>query len=173
MASEERVDVVDDDDRVVGQCTRAQMRADNLLHRNVAILCMNGAGAIYVQRRTMTKDLFPGLHDMFVGGVVGAGEDYDAAAVREIGEELGLRGPTPPRLCKHRYEGPQTRSHTMAYRVTWDGPIVHQASEVEWGRYCTLQDIVDNPEGFRFVPDNAEVFARYLEHIGRGIPVRG
>jgi isopentenyldiphosphate isomerase len=165
VGGEEQVDLVDEDDRVLEQVGRARMRRENLLHRNVAILCMNAAGEIYVQRRTQTKDLFPGLYDMFVGGVVAAGEEYDAAALREIGEELGIRGPRPERLFKYRYEGPETRSHTMAYRVSWDGPIVHQPSEVDWGRYCTLQEIIDNPAGLRFVPDNHEVFQHYLLHV--------
>ncbi|MDD9934192.1 MAG: NUDIX domain-containing protein [Myxococcales bacterium] len=165
--ADERVDVVDAEDRVVRQAGRAEVRAQNLLHRTVSILCCNPPGQIYVQRRTRTKDLFPGLYDMFVGGVVGAGESYDEAAVREIGEELGIHGPEPEYLFHYCYEGPETRNHTAAYRVVWDGPIVHQASEVDWGRYCELQEIVDNAEGWEFTPDNAAVFEHYLRHVHR------
>jgi isopentenyldiphosphate isomerase len=161
----ELVDAVDESDHVIGQVTRAQMRADNILHRNVAVLCMNERGEIYVQRRTLTKDVFPGLYDMFVGGVVSAGETYAQAAKREVAEELGIVGPTPERLFHHRYEGADTRSHSEVFRVMWTGPIRHQASEVAWGGYRTLQELVDNRECFSFVPDGAEIFARYIAWI--------
>jgi isopentenyldiphosphate isomerase len=167
---EEWVDVVDADDRVLGRATRARIRAQNLLHRNVAVLCVDSRGRIYVQRRTQTKDLFPGLYDMFVGGVVTAGEDYDAAALREIGEELGIVGPRPQLLLTHHYDGPQTRSLTRVYRVSWDGPIRHQASEVAWGGYRTPRELIDNLEGFTFVPDGAEIFATHRDALLAGLP---
>ena len=164
---DELVDLVDESDRVIGQVPRSQMRSRNLLHRNVAVLCQNGAGAIYVQRRTDAKDLFPGQYDMFVGGVVSAGESYADAAKREIGEELGVVGPNPERLLHHRYEGALTRSHTEVFRVTWDGPIRHQATEVAWGGFRTLEQLVANQEGFAFVADGEEIFARYLRWLRR------
>jgi isopentenyldiphosphate isomerase len=163
MSSEEWVDLVDEEDRVIGRVTRSEMRARNLLHRSVAVLCRDPQGRVYVHRRTDHKDVFPSLYDMFVGGVVTSGENYDATALREIGEELGIVGALPRALFRHRYEGPESRTHTAVYSVEWAGPIVHQASEVAWGRYCTLQEITENLEGWRFVPDGWEIFQRYLQ----------
>jgi 8-oxo-dGTP pyrophosphatase MutT (NUDIX family) len=159
---EEWVDIVDERDQVIGRATRAQMRRERLLHRVVAVLCFNSSGRIYIHRRTSTKDLFPDLYDMFVAGTVEAGESYERTAVRELEEEVGIRGAPLTRLFHHRYEGPDTRSHTEVYRVTWDGPIVHQPTEIAWGEFRTLGAILDNAEGFRFVPDGAELFARYV-----------
>ena len=158
----ELVDIVDEADRVVGRTTRAQMRRDNLLHRVVAILCRNRDGKIYVHRRTATKDLFPNLYDMFTAGMVGAGESYDDAALRELEEELGIRGVTLHPLFRHRYEGDRTRSHTAVYSVEWNGPIAHQPSEIAWGAFRSHSELVANLEQFEFVPDGAELFTRYL-----------
>ena len=159
---EEWVDHIDEHDRVIGRVPRRLMRRDNLLHRSVGILCFDPAGLIYVHRRTDTKDVFPGLHDMTVGGVVSAGESYDDAAVRELAEELGISGPTPEFLFKHRYEDAFVRSLAAVYRVVWDGPIRHQPSEVAWGGYFPVADIASNARGFRFVPDGWQLFTRYL-----------
>ena len=161
----EWVDLIDDKDRVHGRVSRAQMRRDNLWHRSVDILCMNSRGEIYVHRRTKTKDVFPGLYDMFVGGVVGAGEAYDAAATREIAEELGIVGAAPERLFQHRYDGPSSKAVIAVYRVVWDGPIKHQPSEVAWGQYCSAAQIEANRDGWAFVPDGLEVFRRYLAQL--------
>jgi isopentenyldiphosphate isomerase len=162
VTSEEWVDLVDEDDRVIGRVTRKQMRAENLLHRTIAVMCCDPNGRIYVHRRTDRKDVYPGLYDMFVGGVVSAGESYDDAALREIGEELGIVGPTPSFLFEFRYADAFSRSHTAVYRVTWDGPIHHQPSEVAWGAFCALDEIIENEHGWRFVPDGLAAFERFL-----------
>ena len=153
---------VDEDDRVVGRVTRRQMREGRLWHRNIAVLCTTSRGDIYVHRRTATKDVFPSLYDMFVAGVVGADESYDAAALRELAEELGIVGPTPQPLFRHRYDGALSRAHIAVYRVVWDGPIEHQASEIAWGAYCTVAELVANAQGWAFVPDGLELFQRLL-----------
>jgi isopentenyldiphosphate isomerase len=159
---DELVDIVDEEDRVVGRATRAQMRRGNSLHRVVAILCRNRDSQIYIHRRTPTKDLFPSLYDMFVAGTVAAGESYDDAALRELEEELGITGVTLEPLFRHRYEGDRTRSHTRVYSVEWNGPIIHQASEIAWGAFRSRRELLTNSERFEFVPDGAELFTRYV-----------
>ena len=131
-AGDEWVDLIDSENRVIGRTSRREVRGRNLLHRGVGILCFDSGGRVYVHRRTETKDVFPGLYDMFVGGVVESGETYADAARREIDEELGVRGPTPEYLFRHLYEGDQNRSWIQVYRVIWDGPITHQVEEISW-----------------------------------------
>jgi len=162
MQSEELVDIVDDNDRVLRTVTRSQMRREVLLHRVVAILCLNSRGEILVHRRTSTKDLFPDLYDMFVAGTVEAGERYETTAVRELAEEIGVSGVPLEHLFHHLYRGPETRAHTEVYRVVWDGPITPQASEIAWTGFRSREAIAANREGLAFVPDGAELFARYL-----------
>jgi isopentenyldiphosphate isomerase len=160
--SDEWIDAIDEHDRVVGKVTRRQMRAENLWHRCVGIFCFDPGGRIYVHRRSDDKDVFPGLYDMSVGGVVAAGEHPDAAARREIAEELGIVGPAPEPLFRHRYEDAHSRSWTSVYRVNYGGPIRHQPSEIAWGRYCTVEEVAENPHGWVFVPDGWQIFMRFL-----------
>jgi 16S rRNA (adenine1518-N6/adenine1519-N6)-dimethyltransferase len=54
------------------------------------MLVLNGAGEVYVQRRALSKDSQPGLWDTSAAGHVDCGEDWDAAARRELAEELAL-----------------------------------------------------------------------------------
>lgn len=162
MSHDEWIDVVDDRDEVVGRATREQMREHNLLHRNASVLCLTPDGRVFVHQRTHTKDLFPGLYDLFASGVVIAGESYDAAAARELGEELGVTGAPLEPLFKHRYEGDRTRSFTMVYRVVWDGPIVTQAEEIAWGGLIPLAEAAENAQRYPYVPDGWAVFKAYL-----------
>lgn len=166
MSSDEIVDIVDAENRVVRRATRREVRAENLPHRGVGILCRDSTGRIYVHRRTPTKDVFPGMYDMLVGGVVASGESYEAAARREIAEELGIVGPEPRFLFQHHYVGPENHAFVAVYEVTWDGPMRHQESEVEWGAFLDIEEVLRSLERWAYVPDGLEIFERYREAGG-------
>ncbi len=160
--SEEMVDLVDEGDRVVGVAPRSEVRSRNLLHREVAAICRNAAGAIYVHRRTETKDVFPSMHDMWVAGVVSSGETYAEAVRRELREELGISGAEPVFLFKHRYRDDHLNWWTEAFEVRWDGPIRHQPEEVAWGAFLPEAELLAKLDEWAFVPDGVDVFRRYL-----------
>jgi isopentenyldiphosphate isomerase len=160
---EERVDLVDLENRVIGQTLRREVRSRNLLHRGVGIICFGREGRVYVHRRTETKDIFPGMYDMFVGGVVASGESYRAAAAREVAEELGIVGPRPDYLFSHLYLGDRNRAWIQVYRVEWDGPIRHQPEEVSWGSWIEEADLEGMIRERPFVPDGLEIYRRYQD----------
>lgn len=55
LASTEWVDIVNEDNEVIAQSSREQMRAQRLRHRATYIVVHDGMGKILVQRRTETK----------------------------------------------------------------------------------------------------------------------
>ncbi len=160
---EEVVDLVDETDSVIGRAARAEVRAANLRHRGIGVLCRRSTGELYVHRRTKTKDVFPCMYDMFVGGMVKAGEPYADAARRELAEELGVSGAPLRYLFKHFYSGEDNHCFSSIYEVTWDGPIAHQAAEIAWGAWMTEQDVTVRMKEWDFVPDGLEVWSRYVK----------
>lgn len=91
---EEIYAVVDRDDRVVGKASRREIHQKGLLHRSVHIFIFNRKGQLYLQKRSMSKDQYPGHWDSSASGHVDWGETYETAASRELKEELGIN----PRL---------------------------------------------------------------------------
>lgn len=87
---DEVFDVVDEADQIIGQATRLEVHARKLRHRAVHIFVFNEGGRLFIQKRSRNKDSFPGRRDSSASGHLSTGEDYDACAVRETGEELGL-----------------------------------------------------------------------------------
>lgn len=164
---EELVDVVDEENRVIGIVTRREMRARNLLHRCTYVFVLDPDGRVYVHRRTETKDVYPGYFDVCAGGVNAAGEDYDGCARRELGEELAIAA-EPEFRFGHRYEGPSGRVFGAAYDVVWDGPVVWQPDEVVWGAFVPLADVDAMVARECFCPDGLEVFARWLAERNLG-----
>jgi ribosomal protein L11 methyltransferase len=92
-AAEEIFELVDEEGRVVGRAPRSACHGNPaLLHRAAHVVVLDGRGRLYLQRRALTKDIQPGKWDTSVGGHVDVGEDHEAAAHREMREELGLAG---------------------------------------------------------------------------------
>jgi 8-oxo-dGTP pyrophosphatase MutT (NUDIX family) len=87
---EEFFDVVDEKDCVTGRLARSEVHRLGLRHRATHMLVFNGRGELFLQQRSLAKDMWPGVWDSSAAGHVDSGEEYDASAVRELGEELGL-----------------------------------------------------------------------------------
>ena len=120
-AGDEIVLIVDDENRPVGEAQRRRMRAEHLPHRATYIFVLDSDGRVLVQRRTDTKDLFPGYYDLAAGGVVAAGESYEECAAREAEEELGIRDtPIAPRFDFH-YADANTRCFGRVFVCRHDG----------------------------------------------------
>lgn len=90
QSPDELFDVVDTEDRVIGQARRSEVHARGLLHRAVHVLWLRHDGQLCLQRRSYAKDSCPGLLSSSCAGHLDAGEAYASAALRELGEELGI-----------------------------------------------------------------------------------
>ncbi|MFC5718642.1 NUDIX hydrolase [Streptomyces gamaensis] len=163
LAAAEVLDIVDERDRVVGQAPRGEAYARGLRHRCVFVLARDARGRIFVHRRTEGKLVFPSHYDMFVGGVVGAGESYDEAALREAEEELGVTGlPAPTPLFRFLYERPGQSWWSAVYEVRCDVAVSPQAEEVAWHAFLSEEELGGRlAEGsWRWVPDGLEAYER-------------
>jgi 16S rRNA (adenine1518-N6/adenine1519-N6)-dimethyltransferase len=91
QSPDEIFDVVDAQDRVIGRERRGEIHRRGLLHRAAHIFWLRPDGQLCLQRRSFAKDNCPGQLSSSCAGHVDAGETYLQAAVRELGEELGVR----------------------------------------------------------------------------------
>ena len=73
--SEEYFDVVDLADRVIGRATRNEVHQKGLYHRAVHVLVFNSQGQLFLQKRSASKDTFPGKWDSSASGHLCAGEE--------------------------------------------------------------------------------------------------
>ncbi|GGV81947.1 putative Nudix hydrolase [Streptomyces gelaticus] len=159
--SDEILDIVDGNDVVVGQALRGEATAQGLRHRCVFIEARDAEGRLFVHRRTPDKLVFPSHYDMFVGGVVGAGESYDEAALREAEEELGVSGlPRPEPLFKFLYESAEHSWWSYVYRVRCELPVNPQVEEVAWHAFLTADELARRIDDWKWVPDGLEAYHR-------------
>ena len=166
--ADEILDIVDENDQVIGQSPRGEAYAKGLRHRCVFIQARDAEGRLFVHRRTPTKLVFPSLYDMWVGGVVGAGESYDEAALREAEEELGVSGlPRPHFLFKFLYD--DGAGHTWwsaVYEVRCDLPVSPQVEEVAWHDFLPEAEVEGRLAEWEWVPDGLAAYERLREYRG-------
>jgi len=134
--SEEMFEVVNDRDEVYDCQPRRVVHRRGLKHRAVHILVFNARGQVFLQKRSMAKDSAPGQWDSSASGHVGVGESYDAAAQRELEEELGLARPMPPQRLFKLAAGPETgQEFVWVYRDSANGPFALDPEEIDDGRW--------------------------------------
>lgn len=159
---DEYFDLVNGRDEVVGRTTRREAHARGLRHRAVHVLLFDSSGRVYLQKRSLRKDVAPGLWDSSCSGHVNAGEDYDAAAVRELREELGLAlRSAPPRWFRAAACGDTGQEFVWVYRWRHDGPLSPDPVEIDRGEWRHPADVdsrirtrpEDFSRAFRFIWD--------------------
>jgi isopentenyldiphosphate isomerase len=164
---DELVALLDSRGEVCGSAPRSVVRRHNLRHGATGVLVRNPAGEIYVHRRTPTKDVYPGRYDFAAGGVVAAGEDPYDAVVRELAEELGISGVELVRLPEADYADDSTSYRAYLYTCVWDGPVHHQAEEIDWGGWMSPSELLrrlDDP-GYSFMPDTAALLGPLIRTL--------
>src|SRR3954470_19283944 len=119
----ELVAIVDEKNQITGAVTRREMRERKLIHRATYVFVFNPEGQLYVQHRTMTKDVYPGFYDLAAGGVVQAGESYGESAVRELEEELGIAGVALTPWFEFYHEDEYSRVFGFSYGCEYEGPL--------------------------------------------------
>jgi len=159
----EEVIIVDADNRIVASMPRHQMRARGLPHRATYILVFNARGEIFVQERTMRKDIYPGYLDVATGGVVLAGESYEESAARELAEELGVRGVELTSHFDFFHRDTDNQVWGRVFSCTHDGEMTLQEEEVADGFFLQVTEVLALAETRPFTPDGLLVLRRYLD----------
>lgn len=87
---DEEIDILDSDGNPTGKTSLKSVAHKNgWCHPTVHIWLYTQDGKVVLQQRGSAKRTFPNLWDVSVAGHVGAGEDIEDAAVREVAEEVG------------------------------------------------------------------------------------
>ncbi|WP_038291574.1 NUDIX hydrolase YfcD [Zooshikella ganghwensis] len=150
----ERVTIVNEQNECIGESTRSEMRKQGLCHRAVYVFVFNPLGQLFVQKRTPTKDVYPGFYDLAAGGVVQAGEDYEQAAYRELAEEMGITGVPLQSYFHFYFQESELRVWGKVYICEYDGPFTLEVDEVENIVQLWPEDVLRSPHSLQFTPDS-------------------
>lgn len=159
----EILDIVDENDRVIGQAPRSVCHGDpSLMHRVAHIMVFNAEGELLLQKRGRNKRIQPGKWDTSVGGHLARGESYDLGAARELEEELGIRANALQAIYDYIWRSEIETERVRTYLLVWDGPYRFNRAEIEDARFWTPDEIEKNLGQAVFTPNFEVEWKRYL-----------
>lgn len=135
------------------------------LHPVIHLHIFNHNGELYLQKRSMRKDIQPGKWDTAVGGHVDFGESVVEALLREAAEELGLDGIDPQWLFTYPFESEVEKELVSTFRITAEGPFRFDPVEIDEGRFWSLSEIKANLGKGVFTPNFESEFQRLLHSL--------
>ncbi len=160
--------IVDDNGTVVGKATRSECHSGSrLLHPVVHLHVINERGELYLQNRSMDKDIQPGKWDTAVGGHIDYGEDVVTALFREAAEELHLMDFEPVELPPYRYNSDRECEliNPFFVYVTDTSLINPDRSEISEGRFWSITEIESNINKGIFTPNFEHEFLIIKDYI--------
>ena len=168
-AAAEPVEVVDEAGEVLEVVTRAQMRARRLRHRCTYVVVVDLDGRLVVHQRAAWKDVWPSRWDVAFGGVVGVGESWDDAAVRELAEEAGIEAGLQ-RLGGGTYDDEHVSVLGQVYLARHDGPFTFADGEVSRSDRIPLAEVEAWIADHELCPDSLVLAAGALGHLAQPGP---
>jgi 16S rRNA (adenine1518-N6/adenine1519-N6)-dimethyltransferase len=141
----EVLDVVNDQDIVIGRELRTVVHRRGLQHRGVHVFLFTREGRLLIQQRSKDRAASPSLLDGSVSEHVQAGEDYMTAAIRGMREELGLEGIDIQPIVTFRMNyGPNDNEISRLFLGTVEPAIVQfNPVEIEKITYLGLVELLE------------------------------
>ncbi len=156
VSGEEMLPLVDESGVVYGRAARSWCHSGaKPLHPVVHLHLMDRMQRLYLQKRSMEKDLLPGYWDTAVGGHVSYGETILEALYRETSEELGLTAFNPIGLGAYIWQTQRDNEYVFVHAILGHPTLHPNAEEVSEGRWWTFEEL-DRAMGQNVLTPNFE-----------------
>lgn len=146
--------VIEPNGMVTGRAERAYCHSGaKPLHPVVHIQILNRFGQLYLQKRSMHKDIQPGKWDTAVGGHVSYGESVLEAVFREAYEELGFMDFNPIGVKSYVFESEIEKELVNVFAAVGNFDLHPDHDEVDEGRWWDFSEIESNIGKGIFTPN--------------------
>ncbi len=140
--NEEWFPLVDSEGHVIGKAPRSVCHSGTkLLHPVVHVHVFNEKGQLFLQKRSMKKDIQPGKWDTAVGGHISFGETLEIGLAREVEEEIGLLNLEYQFITKYIWESEIEKELTYVFIAKQNGDIKINPIEIDEGRFWDWNEI--------------------------------
>ena len=136
----ETLDVVNLENKVIGQATIKEIYEKKLPHRICHVLVFNSLGEMLLQLRSKNMRFTPNHWSTPVGGHVSSGETYEQAALREGLEEIGVKLELGE-FFDDVYQANGLTKFLRTFVAKHDGPFKVNPEEVEKVEFFALDKI--------------------------------
>ncbi|MDD6211172.1 MAG: NUDIX domain-containing protein [Bacteroidales bacterium] len=151
---------------IIGSATRAVCHGGTKpLHPVVHLHILNDQKELYLQKRSLTKDIQPGKWDTAVGGHIDFGENVYEALFRETKEELGILEFTPEFILSYVFESHIEKELVFSFATIYNGIISPDNDELEDGRFWNFTEIENSLGKNIFTPNFEQEYNRIKDQL--------
>lgn len=159
--------IINRNGEIIGKATRKECHSGSmLLHPVVHLHIFSKSGSVYLQKRSLNKDIQPGKWDTAVGGHVDYGESIDIALLREAKEELGLTNIKPHKLISYVFQSniEQEQVNVFCIYVEDDFFATYDSIEIDDARFWSIDEI-ESAIGCGILTPNFEQEFERIKHL--------
>lgn len=158
--------IVEINGTVTGQASRTYCHSGTkVLHPVIHLHIIDRNGRLYLQKRSMKKDIQPGKWDTAVGGHVNYGESLAEALFREASEELGQFDFNPVYIDSYMFESGIEKELVTIFAAVGNYDLKPDGDELEDGRFWEMEEIEENLGKSLFTPNFEGEFTRIRQRL--------
>ena len=164
---DELLDLVDENDEVIGEVWKSKANSNpGLFHREISVYIFDDENKMLMGQRSFCKKVYPGIWAESAAGHIGKGELPEAAAHRELKEEMGFDTELKY-LKKVLWHYPNETHFTYCYVGKYnEEKIEFQKEEIENVRFTSKEEydgLYTNPD--KYIKDGMEFVKKIWELI--------
>jgi isopentenyldiphosphate isomerase len=158
----EMVDIVDENDNVIGRTTWDEAVKNNLLRRSVRIFILNSKGEMLLQKKSKKVKIHPDIWTSSASGSVISEKNYEETAQKELIEETGIET-----KLNFLFKIRQNDSFCAVFEGFYDGKVKPNW-EVEKTEFIKINKIKEDIKNKTrdFTDGFKKSFKKYLEFKG-------
>lgn len=143
----EILEVVDQNNNIVGTSSRKECYEKGLLHRAVNIFIFNSKGEVFLHKRSKKKLRFKDFWDLSCSEHVSVGESFINAAKRGLKEELNVEVDLEEIIPIHHVDDTdQSNKYSdnelvITYKGVYDGEMKYDPQEVADGKFFDIEEV--------------------------------
>ena len=151
---DEWFDIVDEQGRVTGRAPRTVCHSGpGMLHPVVHIHIIDAKDRIFLQKRSMKKQIQAGKWDTAVGGHIASGEKIEDGIKREAAEELGITEFKVQFIARYVWETEVESELVFMFVSRYNKAISINKEEIDEGKFWRIKKIKESLGKGMFTPN--------------------
>ena len=163
---DEWFDIVDIEGRIIGKAPRSICHSGpGLLHPVVHLHIIDDKDRIFLQKRSLSKQIQPGKWDTSVGGHIASGEKIEDGLKREAAEELGITTFDARFLGHYKWETDIESELVFSFISRYNKVITINKDEIDEGKFWKIKKIKESLGKNLFTPNFEYEFNLLLKNF--------